>query len=282
MTRGVRGGGETAAVGLEPFQVLFEEEGLPGGDLPEELARVYGGGLGFREPCLVANFVATVDGVVAVPAVPRSNELVAGGSEADRFLMGLLRAHADAVLIGAGVLRDSPRGTWLPEAVYPAGREAFAALRRRRGRPPAPEVAVVTGRGSIDPRHPRLERGALVLTSEAGAERLAPALPPASELVVLGEGPRLDGRAVVEALRARGHRLVLSEAGPHLFGALLAAGAVDELFLTTSPLLAGDAGPGSRLRLVEDADLVPPLELRPLSLRRHGRHLFARYALRGR
>ena len=32
---------------------------------------------------------------------------------------------------------------------------------------------------------------------------------------------------------------------------------MDELFLTTSPLLVGDAGHGTRLRLVEAADLVP-------------------------
>ncbi|HXF97922.1 MAG TPA: dihydrofolate reductase family protein [Gaiellaceae bacterium] len=264
---------------LEPFQVLFEDEGLPRGELPEELARVYGGGLGLPERCLYANFVATVDGVVALPGVPGSNELVAGGSEADRFLMGLLRAHADAVLIGAGVLRDSPRGTWLPEKVYPPAAAAFAELRRALGLAPEPEVAVLSGRGEIDPRHPRLAAGALVLTGEAGARRLEGRLPPACALLVLGEGPRLDGRAVVDALRGRGHRRVLSEAGPRAFGTLLAAGVVDELFLTTSPALAGDAGPGSRLRLVEGADLVPLLDLRPLSLRRHGDHLFARYAV---
>jgi hypothetical protein len=54
---------------------------------------------------------------------------------------------------------------------------------------------------------------------------------------------------------------------------------VDELFLTTSPLLAGDAGPDSRLHLVESADLLPPLGAKLTSLRRHGDHLFSRYAL---
>jgi riboflavin biosynthesis pyrimidine reductase len=59
----------------------------------------------------------------------------------------------------------------------------------------------------------------------------------------------------------------------------LEAGRVDELFLTTSPFLAGDAGPESRLRLVEAADLVPLVEGRLLSLRRHDEHLFTRYAI---
>jgi riboflavin biosynthesis pyrimidine reductase len=140
-------------------------------------------------------------------------------------------------------------------------------------------VAILTGSGSIDPGHPVLSSGALVLTSETGAARLSDRLPPQATVVALGEETTIDAALVVAELRARGHRLILSEAGPHTFGALLSARAVDELFLTVSPLLAGDAGPGSRLRLVEGADLVPPLEAQPLSFRRHGAHLFTRYEL---
>lgn len=263
---------------LEPFDVLFEEESLPPGKLAPELSRIYGGDLGFSEPCVYANFVSTLDGVVAIPELPSSNEVISGGSKADHFLMGLLRAFADVVLIGAGVLRASPQGTWRPEKVYPPGADAFAELRRRLGRAEAPEVAVLTGRGSIDPAHPLLAAGAVVLTSEPGATRLAPQLPPASTLIALGTETSIDGRVVIDALRERGHSLILSEAGPHVFGSLLDAGVADELFLTTSPFLAGDAGEGSRLRLVEAADLVPLAELKLLSLRRHDRHVFARYA----
>ena len=43
-------------------------------------------------------------------------------------------------------------------------------------------------------------------------------------------------------LRARGVRSLLCEGGPTLNRALLAAGVVDELFLTLSPLLVGRAG----------------------------------------
>jgi riboflavin biosynthesis pyrimidine reductase len=229
---------------------------------------------------VVANFVSTLDGVVAIPELPNSNELINGGSDADRLLMGVLRAFADVVLIGAGVLKASPQGTWRPEKIYPPAAEEFAELRRRLGRRPAPEIAVLTGSGSIDPGHPLLASGALVLTSKPGAARLEDRLPPASTLVTLGPKPEIDGGVVVAALRERGHDVIVSEAGPHVFGSLLAAGAVDELFLTISPLLAGDAGPGSRLRLVEASDLVPLHELRPLSIRRHGEHLFTRYELR--
>jgi riboflavin biosynthesis pyrimidine reductase len=229
---------------------------------------------------VVANFVSTLDGVVAIPELPNSNELINGGSNADRLLMGVLRAFADVVLIGAGVLKASPHGTWRPEKIYPPAAEEFAELRRRLGRTPAPEIAVLTGSGSIDPGHPLLASGALVLTSEPGAARLEGRLPAASTIVALGSEPEIDGGVVVAGLRERGHDLIVSEAGPHVFGSLLAARVVDELFLTISPLLAGDAGPGTRLRLVEATDLVPLHELRPLSIRRHGQHLFTRYGLR--
>jgi riboflavin biosynthesis pyrimidine reductase len=148
-----------------------------------------------------------------------------------------------------------------------------------RGRPERPEVAVVSGRGSIDPSHPLLASGAVVLTSTRGADRLEGALPDASTVLVLGEDVELEPARIVAALHERGHRLILAEAGPHTFGSLLRARAVDELFLTVSPLLAGDTGPNSRLRLVEGADLDPLVGGRLLSVRRHEEHLFLRYGL---
>jgi riboflavin biosynthesis pyrimidine reductase len=269
--------------GLEPLELLYEADTLPTTDLPIELARLYAGDLGFDEPCVYANFVSTLDGVVAIPTVPNSNDFIAGDSDADRFVMGLLRAFADVVLIGAGVLRASPRGTWRPEKIYPPATDDYAELRRRLGSPEAPEIAVVTGGGSADPGHPLFETGALVLTSATGAERLEGRLPSAASIVVLGTANAIAPDVIVDALHERGHRRILCEAGPHTFGALLGARVVDELFLTTSPLLVGDAGPGSRLRLVEAADLVASeTRSRLVSLRRHGSHLFHRYAFQRR
>lgn len=264
---------------MEPFDVLAEETGLPVVELPSALEQIYGGGLAFADSCVYANFVATLDGVVAIPALPRSNEVVAGGSDADRFLMGLLRAVADTVLVGTGVLRASPRGTWRAEKIYPPAADDYLELRRNLGLPPAPEIAIVTGSGSIDPAHPVLAGRAVVLTSDAGADRLGGPLPDTVSVVSLGAHTPLRGGEIIAALRERGHRRILCEAGPHTFGSLLAEGQIDELFLTRSPFLAGDAGAGSRLRLVEAADLVPLVEGRLLGLRRHRDHLFTRYAI---
>jgi riboflavin biosynthesis pyrimidine reductase len=267
---------------VEPFDVLAEEADLPTIPLPRELARIHGGDLPFAEECVYANFVATIDGVVAIPSIPGSNAVIAGDNDADRFLMGILRAIADVVLVGAGVLRASPTGTWRAEKIYPPAAESYSQLRAALNLPEAPEIAILTGSGSIDPAHPALAGRAVVLTSDSGAERLAGQVPETATVLSLGVGTRLDGASIVDALRGRAHHRILCEAGPHTFGSLLATGAVDELFLTTSPFLAGDAGVGSRFRLVEAADLVPLLECRPVSIRRHGSHVFTRYALRER
>jgi riboflavin biosynthesis pyrimidine reductase len=193
--------------------------------------------------------------------------------------MGLLRACADAVLVGSGTMLGSPKGTWRADRAFPAAAGAFAELRRRLGKPEQPVVAFVTGGGSFDPGHPVLETGALVLTTEAAAPGLAAAVPAATEVVAVCAGDRVDLAAAIAELRRRGCALILSEGGPTVFASLLAAGLVDDLFLTVSPLLAG-RGARPRLGLVEGVELLPdattPWSLR--SVRRHGSHLFVRYA----
>ncbi len=261
------------------LEVLFEADGLPSVDLPAELERLHGGTLGFTAPRLYANFVSTLDGVVAIPSVPESNKIIAAGSEADRFLMGLLRAFADVVVIGTGTLHGSPKGMWSPAGPYPATAEALAELRTRLGLSAAPEVAILTRSGSLDVDHPVLERGALVVTTDEGKAALGDRLPAASTIESLGAA--LDPRAAVALLHDRGHSLVLTEGGPTLFGSFVAAGVVDELFLTVSPLLAGRPDPDDRLQLIEDASLLPDagVDGRLLSARRAGSHLFLRYEL---
>jgi riboflavin biosynthesis pyrimidine reductase len=265
---------------LAPFTVLHERPG-PGPALPPALRAVYGGDLALPERCVYANFVATVDGVVAIPSLAGSNRAISGGSEADRFLMGTLRATADVVLVGSGTLRASPEGRWRPETVYPPMEAAFAELRRQLGSEPSPRVAILTASGEIAPEHPALGEGALVLTTPTGAAELAGRLPAGAELAVLPGEAEVDVGAAVELLRARGFRRILSEAGPHVFGSLVEADLVDELFLTVSPLLAG-RGVAVSYGLVEGAALLPGRteEASVRSVRLHGSHLFVHYALR--
>jgi riboflavin biosynthesis pyrimidine reductase len=266
-----------------PLELLFEADGLPAFDLPPELVEAYGGPLGFAPRRLIANFVETLDGVTAIPSRAQSHKLVAAGSEADRFVLGLLRAVADVLVIGSGTLGGSPGSVWSPAQAFPAAAESFAEARRRLGRPPELPVAVLTGSGLIDPDHPAFAGGAFVLTTDGGAEALTAALPEGSSVVSIGPGPELDLEIAVEHLAGLGHRLILSEGGPSILGGLLAAGLVDELFVTVSPILAGRTVHGDRLSLVEHADLLPGGAPRGtlLGARREGDHLFLRYALEG-
>ena len=243
---------------MEPLRLLEVTAGLPRWPLPEALERLYGGPLGFETPRLVANFVQSLDGVVAIPELARSNAVIADGSEQDRLVMALLRACADVVLVGSGTLLASPQGTWRADKVYPPAAEALAELRAALGKPEHPEVAIVTSGASLDPTHPVLERA----------------------IVIGGTGAQVDLTAAVAELHNRGHRLILSEGGPTLFGALLAQGLVDELFLTVSPVLAG-RGLSPRLALVEGVELLPDAHVGGtlLSARRGGEHLLLRYAL---
>jgi riboflavin biosynthesis pyrimidine reductase len=266
---------------IEAFTVLAEVEDLPRWDVPEQLATLYGGAIGLDEPCVIANFVESLDGVVAVPRLPRSHAVIGDESEADLFVLAFLRACSDAVVVGSGTLLSSPRGTWRTDRAYPPVAAALADLRARRGRPEQPLVAVLTTGASLDPAHPVLESGALVLTTTRAAGSLRALVPAATEVVAVTDGDTVDLAAAVDVLRDRGCAVILSEAGPSMFGSLLASRLVDELFLTVSPLLAGRAVE-ARLGLVEGVELVPQTrvagELR--SVRAHGSHLFLRYALR--
>jgi riboflavin biosynthesis pyrimidine reductase len=263
---------------LRPLEVLFEAD-LPGYPLPADLERLYGR-LGFPRRVVYSNFVSSLDGVVSLGARPQSGSLISGKYPADRFVMALLRACADAVVVGAGTLRASPGHLWTPSHVYPNLSASFAALRRSLGRTPEPPLVLITAGGRLDFRHPALVKGALVLTTAAGAKSLGRRLPPASEVVVLGRGKTLDLARAFEELRKRGYEVLLTEGGPHLMGELIRRRLLDQAFLTISPITAGRRRE-KRLGMVAGVELMPKTEVSStlLSVRRHGEYLFLRYRL---
>lgn len=258
------------------FQTLFEAPGLPQFDLPDALEATYGR-LGLPGAVLYANFVASLDGIVALPEVPRSSALISAGDQADRFVVALLRACADAVVIGAGTFR-AHGGPWTAENAYPDAAEGFAELRRRLGTRREPTLVVVSGSGHLGGSTTKL-RGAIVATTARAAERAIECSAEA-EVVVVGQTERLDVREVVSMLSERGHRRILTEGGPKLMGQLLSAGIVDELFLTVSPIVTG-GGERPRPTLAAGVDLLSagPGRARLLSVRSHGSYLFLRYGL---
>ena len=78
------------------LEVIYEDLSSPTSALPIGLRRRYGSDLGLEGPRVVANFVSSVDGVVALE-MKHSPGVISGHSEADRFVMGLLRPSAQGV-----------------------------------------------------------------------------------------------------------------------------------------------------------------------------------------
>ena len=259
---------------MEPLRVLQDEAG-PAGELPPALAELYGGGLALAPDLLYANLISSLDGVAALAAPRGAGRALRGDCEADRFLMALLRDLADALVIGAGTLRADRGHLWTAAYIDPERAGLHGALGR-----PDPRLVVVTASGALDPGERALQAGTLVLTTDAGAARLAGRLPAACRVRSLGELPP-SGRAVLEAVRAEGHRRVLTEGGPTLLARFAADGVLDELFWTLSPVLAGRRSGDGRLGLLEGVHLLPAdgRWARLRSLRAAGSHLFLRYDL---
>jgi riboflavin biosynthesis pyrimidine reductase len=262
---------------MEPLKTLFEIPDLPNHVLPDPLRDAYGGDLGFGQGDIYANFVTSLDGVAALDReTPPS--IISGKNEADRFVMGLLRAFAEAIVVGAGTLRAEPKHLWTPEYIYPPFKEAYTELRRSLGLEGQPLLVVVTRRGDIDPALPAFEREAVVVTTGSAASRLRASLPGSARVVTLEE-ERDSILQVLDALHTQGVGTVLTEGGPTVFGGFLKARVLNELFLTLSPRLAGRMPGNERLGVVEHfaygAHELLPLTLR--SAKQSGSHLFLRY-----
>lgn len=271
--------GSESAETIDPLNLLFEVPGQPYYPLPPALGRLYGGSFGLPADLLYSNFVTSLDGVAVVG--PSSGSTLSGKSQADRFVMGLLRSAADAILIGSGTLDASPGHIWTAEHVFASEAVAFAELRQALHLSSWPTLVVVSGSGDIDLTHPGLlHQPGLLITSDEGQRRLGGA--GHHQVVSLGPGPDLDPLKIVAAVREAGHRVLLTEGGPRLLAQLVGAGLLDQLFLTVSPLLAGTAKGAPRKGFIDGIDLLAreqPPWLALLSAHRHGSHLFLRYQL---
>ena len=216
-----------------------------------------------HRPHVAVNMIASADGRAAAGG---GTDLLA--SRVDRALMRALRAHADALLHGAGTLRAETFGAGVPVEL--------AAWRAARGLTPQPLAIVVSASGAV-PAHDRYlgtdPRRRLIVTSAAGARQLSEAVRGRAELLVAGE-EAVDLLAALRTLRVeRGVRWLLCEGGPRLAHALFASGAVDELFLTLAPKLVAGPGPA----VLDGASLHPPLPLTLLAVHEHAGELFLRY-----
>jgi riboflavin biosynthesis pyrimidine reductase len=215
------------------------------------------GKLGFPElpderPWIYSNFVQSLDGVTSL-----LGRHFAGGdisqSADDRWLMDLLRGHADAVLTGATTLlaeRDA-RGADSRGVVFRVVDPAIQDLRRKLGLGQERNF-IVTGHGNLPWRDLKLFDGAQIepgiVTTELGAKNLG-ALPSHVLLVIAGAGPQVDLPVAARQLREQFNiQRLLCEGGPTLYGALARADLIDEKFVTVSPIEVGQLVPEEQER----------------------------------
>jgi riboflavin biosynthesis pyrimidine reductase len=275
---------------LEPFDTLHDAalgEAVP---LPPTLERLYGP---LRvpsrtgRPTTLANFVTTLDGVVSL-GIPghAGGGPISGNDPHDRMLMGLLRAVADAVVVGAGTLRADDDHLWTADHVFPDLAPAYRELRAALGKSGPPLNVIVSASGELDFGLRVFASGevpVLVVTTGRGAERLRrEEVPPSVRIAAVPCAEAIGAGAILGAVsEARPAEVVLVEGGPHLLGGFLAAGILDQLFLTLAPQIAGREAGDARPGLVAGQRFAPehPLWSGLVVVKRAGSHLFLRYAV---
>jgi len=274
---------------LKPLEPLFDVERGRDLPLPPALSTLYG-----RlhlpshpgQPYIIGNFVTTLDGVVTLnePGHASGGD-ISGFNQHDKLVMGLLRAIADAVIVGAGTLRSVPQHRWTAQYIYPPQALVYQQLRTSLGKPAPPLNVIVTAHGEVDLDLPVFQSGevpVLLVTTTHGAERIhAQCLPPSVQVSMLGSAGPLSARAILQAVsRVRQSKVILVEGGPQLMGDFFAEQALDELFLTLAPQIAGRNGQIERPGLVMGKQFAPehPLWGTLVSVKRAGSHLFLRYA----
>jgi riboflavin biosynthesis pyrimidine reductase len=283
------------------FQILFDDADP---SLIDHPAFAPYGKLGFppahgERPWTYANFVQSIDGIASFKGPHAAGSDISQSAE-DRWLMDLLRAHADAIITGIHTLVEetlsAPKLNQGRGPVYSIEDESLRDLRTKLGRK-REKIIFVTASGSLDPRAYRVFDGdqmdALILTTTAGAARLQGRI--SKELMIIaGQDKTINLPEAMRMLRMEmGIEHLLCEGGPTLYGSLARAGLIDEKFVTVSPVEIGllvppeqditPAATGAKLNVRPTTFMFPGFtkETAPwwrwMSCRRVGDHQFNRY-----
>jgi riboflavin biosynthesis pyrimidine reductase len=215
-----------------------------------------------RERWLRANFVSSADGAGFLDGLSEGLS-----SDDDRRLFGVLRVLADVVLVGAGTARAEN---------YKPARRREALSEFRAARPSTPPIALVSRTLQLNLESPLFtdapaDARTIVITCEAAPASLRDPVSAAADVIVAGE-KSVDLKEAAAALAGRGLRRVICEGGPSLLAQVAAAGLLDELCLTVSPLLAGP-GPGR----ITAGDPFPALPMTLAHVLEGDGFLFCRY-----
>lgn len=221
-------------------------------------------------PFVFLNAAITADGKIA----PANRHFEPFTTSRDRAHLLELRATADAVMAGA-------RTVDLDRVNLGAGPAKYRRLRGRHGLAEQNLRVIVSGAGTINPAAEIFKHRfspIIILASETiSRRRLRQLQSLADEVKVIGK-TEIDFPAALRWLRAQWKvRRLLCEGGGEVNAALFAAGVVDEVHLTMSPVIFGGRaaptladGPGVKL-------LAEAARLRLVAMKRAGQDLFLVY-----
>jgi 5-amino-6-(5-phosphoribosylamino)uracil reductase len=182
-----------------------------------------------------------------------------------------VRAHSDAILIGAETMRrDNPR--------LLVNSEQRRAERTARGLPAYPVKVTVTASGNLDPDLKFWHYGdkKIVYTTDVGAKKLQERLAGLADIVALG--PVLDDFGLIlDDLGNRGINRLMVEGGERMHTAFLSQGLADEIHLAIAPLVVGQVG-APRFLGAADYPGGPARRMRLLESRTIGDVVLLRYA----
>jgi diaminohydroxyphosphoribosylaminopyrimidine deaminase / 5-amino-6-(5-phosphoribosylamino)uracil reductase len=180
-------------------------------------------------PWVLFKSAMTLDGKVAT----RGGDSQWISSEQSRLRAHDWRASVDAVIIGIGTaLADDPQLTARPDGVpEDPARQPRRVVFDSLARLPVGSTLVQSAR----------EMPLTVVISRAAARSDADALEAAGAQVIVATGQNEPARvrSALDQLGAEGISSALLEGGPHLAGAFLDAGEVDEMRLFLAPILFG-------------------------------------------
>ena len=254
-------------------------------------------------PWIYSNFVQSLDGITTLLGKHGSGGEISQSRE-DRWLMDLLRAHADGLLMGMNTLLEEQRSRG-PESrgiVFQVADPKLRALRQRLGKGRERNI-FVTRAADLDlsrlqsVRRRRSRCGGSYLARRRRSSAVTGAVIRMSRSLPRVRASRFDLPLAIRKLRDElGVEYLLCEGGPTLYGSLARADLVDEKFMTVSPVEVGQIVPPEQERLPSEAKLSPLL--RPtvfggpgftrenithwswLSCRKVGDHQFNRYRRR--
>ena len=156
-------------------------------------------------------------------------------NDADFDRVDAVRAECDAIMVGAGTIRqDNPR--------LLVRSQARRDERIARGLRPTPVKVTVTGRGVLDPSAQFFATGDIDKLVYCASSTLGAARERLSQVAtVVDSGEPVDLCRVVADLHDRGVRRLMVEGGGTMHTQFLTAGLVDELHLVIAPFFVGDS-----------------------------------------